>query len=198
MPFSAEVFDNLCAEIFIQIKPRTVLDIGCGAGKYADILRQCLPKAAIVGYECESSYASQYGLTKKYDELRCESIENIIASGLRERFDLCILGDVLEHLRKSLGHDVIHFLLYRSRYVLLVVPLQYLQDDYGDVGSEAHISSWHPREFQAFTDGVYVSRGNMWLGILRGFLSDRSEFLQLYARVKELDGRAHYFACDSV
>jgi trans-aconitate methyltransferase len=192
MPHSATIFDDLCRQILRQVKPRSALDVGTGAGKYADLLREHHPGINIIGYEQEPSYLSQFELKKKYDELRCESAESILASRVREHFDLCIFGDVLEHLRKSLGQDLIHFLLYRAHYILLVVPLQYLQDDHDGVLTEAHVSSWHPREFQLYTDGIYVYRNDMWLGLLRGFETDHTDFLQLLTAIQKFENQAQY------
>ena len=189
------MFDTLVECTVNHISPRKVLDVGCGAGKYADIVRRIQPESLIIGYEEEPSYIERFKLRKKYDDLYNISIEHIIQQDVRQQFDLCIMGDVLEHLRKSVGQDVIHFLLYRSRYILLAVPLQYLQDDHDGVRGEAHVSSWHPHEFEPYTDVIFVSKPGTWFAVLRGFLCDHSEFILLRDTIQSVENSAKYLPC---
>jgi hypothetical protein len=192
MPYSSSTFDDFIGRMLSIITPRRVLDIGCGAGKYSDIVRESCPEAVLVGYEAESSYIERFSLVSRYDELRCRPILDLLDEGVRERWDICIFGDVLEHLRKSVACDILHFLLYRSRVILAIVPIEYLQDDHDGVRSEAHVSSWHFREFEAATDCIALAKGNAWMGLLRGYLSSVEDFGHLFGLLQGLDDHVQY------
>jgi SAM-dependent methyltransferase len=168
VPYSAKTFDTFSAQVFKIAQPKRVLDIGCGAGKYAHMARASNPAMQIVGYEPESSYVERFNLRKVYDELRVASGEDLMHSPF-EHFDLCIFGDSLEHFRKSVGADLVHFLLYRTKFIMIMCPIEYLQDPFEGVHTEAHISSWMPREFATYTDLLYLHDESAWLSLLRGF-----------------------------
>lgn len=40
MPYSSFIFDNAIAEIIKIIKPKVVLDLGAGAGKYGSMVKE--------------------------------------------------------------------------------------------------------------------------------------------------------------
>jgi len=169
MPHSSPTFDTICRSVLKKINPATVLDVGCGSGKYGRLARSILPHSSITGYEIEGSYIEKFSLRAVYNQIHNLDAEKMFSKEVRNHYDVCFLGDSLEHMRKSLGHDLIHFLLYRVRFVVCVVPLEYLQDDFNGIHSEAHVSSWHPIEFQLFTDSFHISTTESWFGILRGF-----------------------------
>ena len=183
MPYSENTFDNTVAAVLAAIRPGTLLDVGCGAGKYGQIARAVLPGSVIVGYEPERSYVARFALRKIYDEIRVRPIQDALRLPA-EHFDMCIFGDSLEHLPKSTGSDVIHYFLYRTKIILIVTPLEYLQDNAEQERFEAHLSSWSPLEFSAHTDIAYVSAGNAWLGLLRGFECNKASFRSVVRRLR--------------
>lgn len=183
LPYSENTFDEAVAAVLSATQPRTVLDVGCGAGKYGRIVRASLDATVLVGYEPERSYVTRFGLRKLYDEVRVQQIQDAIRVP-SEHFDMCIFGDSLEHLPKSAGSDVIHFFLYRSSFIVVVAPLEYLQDNGEQERFEAHLSSWNPMEFCAYTDVAYVSAGKAWLGLLRGFECPRARFRAVVSRLR--------------
>jgi hypothetical protein len=58
-----------------------------------------------------------------------------------------IIGDCIEHMRKSAGLDLLNFLIYRTGYTVLLVPENYVQDDWEGHAAEAHISTWTIHDF---------------------------------------------------
>lgn len=180
MPTSWNIFDEEASKVIEAINPLNVVDVGCGEGKYCDILREAAPNAWIVGYEPTAAYVHKYNLMERYDELWAEPAKRLMRL-VDKKYDLVIFGDVLEHMPKSEGMDLIHFLLYRTKFILMMVPIRYLQDDAGGVLAEAHISSWNPTEFQPFTTvhskvAVQPDSGDplAFMCILRGFLCDKA------------------------
>ena len=82
------------------------------------------------------------------------------------------------------GTDVVHYFLYRTSFILIIAPLEYLQDNDGQEIFEAHLSSWCPLEFSMHTDLAYVSAGTAWLGLLRGFKCPRARFRSVVTRLR--------------
>jgi SAM-dependent methyltransferase len=154
MPFSAPVFDESIKALLARMAPASVLDIGPGAGKYGrivnDLRREGTKIARLVALEIDPQYIEQFELGKIYDEVRCGSAADLPDGRSDEAFDLVILGDVLEHLRKSDGLDLVDFLFYRVKYMLLVIPIDYVQGAWEGHPHEAHISTWYPEDFDRY------------------------------------------------
>jgi SAM-dependent methyltransferase len=75
--------------------PTSILDVGCGAGTYADLVRGAGMTAQLIGIEVWEPYVKRVALTARYDHL--------IVADVRELdplppADVVILGDVLEHM----------------------------------------------------------------------------------------------------
>lgn len=75
--------------------PKTILDVGVGAGVYEEILRPLLPGARFVGVEVFEPYVARYRLAERYDEMVVADVMDIDPLPTA---DIVILGDVLEHL----------------------------------------------------------------------------------------------------
>ena len=78
-----------------RLRPTTVLDVGPGQGTYADLLRSCTPGALWSCVEIFAPYVQMFGLHSKYDTIYVADIRGFAWPG---RFDVVILGDVLEHM----------------------------------------------------------------------------------------------------
>lgn len=154
MPFSASVFDDSIKLLVAKMAPSSVLDIGPGAGKYGKIVNALRSEGVgierLAALEVDAQYIEHFELGKIYDEVRSGSAADLPDTRSDETFDLVILGDVLEHLRKSDGLDLIDFLYYRVKYMLLVIPIDYVQGAWGGHPHEAHISTWYPEDFDRY------------------------------------------------
>ncbi len=140
--------------------PRSVLDVGVGFGRWGFLVRDFLEvwngrnnRAAwavrLVGVEAfEANIREHQRLL--YDELYIGRAEEFFAQRT-ERFDLCILGDVLEHFPKPVGQHLLEQALARSGYVLLVLPLggEWPQGDAYGNAFERHLASWEAAEVLA-------------------------------------------------
>jgi 2-polyprenyl-3-methyl-5-hydroxy-6-metoxy-1,4-benzoquinol methylase len=49
--------------------PTSVLDVGCGAGTYSDLVRGAGMTTELIGIEVWEPYVKRFGLTAKYDRL---------------------------------------------------------------------------------------------------------------------------------
>lgn len=83
----------------IGAAPAVVLDIGCGGGLTAALVREKYPEARLIGVESDESAAA--GSAQYVDRLISSSIEDpetFLYLETEAPFDLIILADVLEHL----------------------------------------------------------------------------------------------------
>jgi hypothetical protein len=164
MPYSAVVFDQHIAALILRMRPASVLDIGPGAGKYGRIVKMLrddhgLPVESLAAVEIDPSYIEEFGLREIYDVVQEGDAALLPDVGPDATWDLVILGDVLEHLRKSRGVDLIDYLYYRTKYIVLVVPIDYIQGAWEGHHAEAHISTWYPADFVRYKASCISAMG---------------------------------------
>jgi trans-aconitate methyltransferase len=175
MPYSEPTFDNKIRN-FLSVYPgKTYLDIGAGAGKYGKMIRQINPLARIIAVEVNKKFINQFKLREIYDEIYAGKIEAFVAEKtLKEpRFivDTALIGDCLEHLKKSAGLDLLHYLIYRTKYIIVVFPSKWVQYDWQGHVYEAHQSVWWEKDFEIFSH-QYQKVKHMNLVIIQGYLAD--------------------------
>lgn len=79
-----------------------------------------------------------------------------------------IIGDCIEHMRKSEGLDLLNFLIYRSKHIVVVYPDRFQQDDWEGHAAEAHISTWSKADFEGWSTFHNLTDG-MHLFLIRGY-----------------------------
>jgi SAM-dependent methyltransferase len=168
MPGSSALFDPQIQHFLSRVTITSMLDIGCGSGKYGRFMRDIHPNAVTEGYEIDPEYPDQFGLRDVYTTLYQESGMNVL-DRVDAQWDLVTIGDCIEHLKKSDGTDLINFLVYRCKYLLVVWPHAFLQGAWEGHHHEAHISVWSRQDFAPF-DHVYRENGPMRLAGVDGYL----------------------------
>ena len=175
MPFSATAFDAEIELYFRLTGHETVVDIGPGEGKYGKMLRSARPPARLIGVELDAAYVEEYKLRDLYDEIWVMDAGDLI-NDLDRAFDAVIIGDCIEHMRKSVGIDLLNFLIYRSKVILVKFPLQMLQNAWEGHASEAHLSVWSEHDFKGM-DCLFVERNFICLAMVRGYLNQTIEWI---------------------
>jgi phospholipid N-methyltransferase len=107
MPSSAPTFDSELELYFRQVHHDSVVDIGPDEGKYGRMLRRAQPKSRLISVEIDPGYVKQYKLRDIYDEVLVQDAAEPM-NDLDRAFDAVILGDCIEHLRKSVGLDLLY------------------------------------------------------------------------------------------
>jgi 2-polyprenyl-3-methyl-5-hydroxy-6-metoxy-1,4-benzoquinol methylase len=143
--------------LILKLKPKKILDIGPGFGKWSILIREALlsdraaqgeltPKDDIIIDCCE---CCQYFINQPYHQAlynhhyhkRIEEVD------LPDDYDLLLLIDVIEHFPKEKGKELLKRL---SRFNLLVsTPKEvvfYRTHFYGP-DSEPHLSQWNEEDF---------------------------------------------------
>lgn len=168
MPYSENTFDDLAYALVDRIQIDRFLDIGAGNGKYGKLIKLLHPHSLRTAVEIERDYIERFALDTVYGEVLHMDATHLIEARLEDTYDLAILGDCLEHMRKSVGVDLLSFLVYRVRYALIIFPERYLQGPWLGYRSEAHISSWSAHDFAGF-DHMLLRRGTTVAVCINGY-----------------------------
>jgi hypothetical protein len=175
MPYSSPIFDSELELYFREVRHGSVLDIGAGEGKYGEMLRRVQPNAKLIAVEVDADYVEEYKLRDLYDEVWGRDAVDLM-NDLGRTYEAVILGDCLEHMRKSVGVDLLNFLVYRSKIIVVKFPVQMIQDPYQGHKSEAHISVWSEHDFRGM-DCLFAERDFICLALVRGYLNQTLEWL---------------------
>jgi len=173
MPVSHWLPDGTTKKLLSNIKINTFLDIGAGAGKYGKMISKYHPQSKKIGLEIDASYIDEFNLNEIYDEILNFPAIDLIDKAIDSTYDLVIIGDCIEHMKKSEGIDLLNFLVYRSKYILIHYPNEYIQGTVDDHIHEAHISIWHESDFQAF-DYKFIKNGFIHTYAIDGYLRKKS------------------------
>jgi len=157
------------------IKPGRILDIGSGEGKYGRLIRSKpeFSEVHLTSVEYEAARKQEL-LDIGYDEVRVMSALDLFDKPA-ETFEVVILGDVIEHFKKSEGMDLLNYLNYRSEYIIIVTPEampQNMSNFY-----EGHNSIWRPHDMQWHDYWLHMRCGLMHYYILRGYMNTKSASL---------------------
>ena len=173
MPVSHWLSNGTTKKLLSNIKINTFLDIGAGAGKYGKMISKYHPQAKKIGLEIDATYIQEFNLHEIYDEILNFPAIDLIEKSINSSYDLVIIGDCIEHMKKSEGIDLLNFLVYRSKYILIHYPNEYIQGAEDDHIHEAHISIWHESDFQAFNYKL-IKNGFMHTYAIDGYLRKKS------------------------
>ena len=113
-------------------------------------------------------------LSSIYDEVWNISATDLINPKYYDStFDVIMIGDIIEHLKKSDGIDLLNFLIYRCRWIILEFPYRYLQNSVDGYHSEAHISVWTKDDLVSFERTQLYEKDTQRLILLRVYLENK-------------------------
>lgn len=188
MPYSSFIFDDAIAEVIKLISPRTFLDLGAGAGKYGSMVKEIDSSIETIAVEIEKDYLEKFNLRSIYNEIwNIPVIKLVRPEYFDSRFDIVMAGDILEHLKKSEGIDLLNFLIYRSRWIIVEFPHRYLQNTVDGYASEAHISVWTENDFLLFERTQMYVKDTQRFIILRGCLEDAVSVKKIELTLKKYE-----------
>jgi SAM-dependent methyltransferase len=155
MPYSGPFCNDIVEHFLRQVELRNFLDIGAGNGKYGTMVRRIHPRAFATAVEIEGDYVERFKLREIYDTVRVMDADDLLKTPDAD-WDFVMLGDVIEHMRKSKGLDLLNFLVYRAKWIIVIYPEAMIQNSWEGYASEAHISVWHESDFAAFDAGMII------------------------------------------
>jgi SAM-dependent methyltransferase len=98
------------------------LDIGCGAGRYGDIIRTVFgPEVIVDAVEPFGAYVVTHNLKEKYDKIYLEDISDCLWD--IGEYDLIIAGDVLEHIERDKAIDLVANLRRNCKFLWGAIPI---------------------------------------------------------------------------
>jgi len=135
-------------DVLVRERPRTVLDVGAGYGKYGVLARE------FGGAERVDAIDAVPPRFPVYDHVVVGDIRQLAALLPPDapRYDLALFIDVIEHLEKAEGYAVLDALLGRARRVLVTTPWGFRPQEVLGMPFETHRSGWLPWDFR----GRYV------------------------------------------
>lgn len=138
------------------LDPGSVLDVGCGFGKYGVLLREYLDivhgrlhrtnwEVRLEAIEAFAGYRNELW-EYAYDAVHIGRAEVIVPTlGM---FDVVLLGDVIEHLEKEAAVKLIVDCLEHSSTLVVATPLEFApQSDVNRNPFEIHRCLWNQRDF---------------------------------------------------
>lgn len=130
-------------EIFMLKKPKTILDVGIGYGKYGLLIREYLDNKIdrLDGVEIFEPY-----ITK----IQKSIYDNIYLTDIRSfqpqvKYDMILMADVIEHMTKEEGISLLKRLPGNK---IIATPNGYTEqgESYGNI-HETHLSGWTMEDF---------------------------------------------------
>jgi tetratricopeptide (TPR) repeat protein len=161
VPVSIQFQITPCVSRIIGLQPKSVLDVGCGFGKWGYLCREYLdafngrfrPEDWTTRIDAVE-YFEPYILDHQralYDNIMIGDIRDL-CGGLDE-YDLIIAGDVIEHMHKDEAEAVVETLYAKARKMLIVnIPIGEGWDHPEQYGNpaELHRSEWYNEDFEGY------------------------------------------------
>ncbi|WP_461615373.1 hypothetical protein [Clostridium sp. Marseille-QA1073] len=151
---------NLIPAIY-SLEPKSILEIGVGFGKIGFLVREYLDlrenndggyapwNILIDGIEIYEKYITPiHGYI--YDNIYIGNAIDILSKKDFPKYDLIVLADVIEHLKKSDGKKLLELCFKTADSVIISTPyIFYKQDECYGNDAEQHLSGWDINEFRA-------------------------------------------------
>ena len=166
MPSSSHLGLSLALEHVVRLRPRRVLDVGVGFGKWGFLLREALD--FMWGREDREQWTVQIDgidahrydsplLDWVYDDLRIADARDVIDE--LGGYDVVVIGDAIEHFEKDEGVALLDALLQQNRNVVLTTPVEFFEQRREDNPYEEHRSHWTVNDFGRWVFDYDVAGG---------------------------------------
>ena len=155
MPGSMPYNVSRIVQLARTLTPRSILDVGCGFGKYGVLFREALDiihgryhkrdwKIRIDAVEVFSPYLNVIHEYIYDDIYHCDIRE----FDWDKEYDLVFMGDVIEHFTKEEGLQILDS--FFAKHVLLSTPDHFSEapNTYMDNVNEEHRYVWKPEDFK--------------------------------------------------
>jgi hypothetical protein len=127
----------------VRENPRSVLDVGCGWGKYGVLAREYTGATRVDGIDI---HPPRYPV---YDNVYLGDLTNLpaVLPADTPTYDLAIFLEVIEHIEKPAAWRIVDQLCDRAKRVIITTPWGFRHQDIPGMPFETHRSGWYPWEF---------------------------------------------------
>jgi 2-polyprenyl-3-methyl-5-hydroxy-6-metoxy-1,4-benzoquinol methylase len=178
--FSSQIATIVGLIQMLRPAPRRVLDIGKGFGKYGFLAHEYIgidskkrpdpsktlaeqSAIAIDAIESNRDYLWPH-VSQIYENVFVGRIEELYAN--LHGYDLILMLDVIEHIDKKVGSDVLTHFLRDGATLVVSTPNVFFNQDLYESPDERHVSFWTPSDFRslgAFVDYQNAGPGRVFL-----------------------------------
>ena len=137
----------------IELNPKTVLDVGAGQGTYLNLIREGMGSSVLVNaVEVWQPYIDEFNLINRYDRLFAMDVRDMVDF----KYDLVILGDILEHMSESDAVSLWEKISKDAKYAMISIPIiHYHQDAINGNPYEVHVEEdWTVERVLEKFDGI--------------------------------------------
>ena len=144
MPTSEHHQIPFVVDAMAEVRPASVLDVGCGWGKYGVLAREYTSATRIDAVDVNPP---RYPV---YDHFYAGDVRELgrLLPADAPRYDLALFLDVIEHFGKAEGWAVCEQLVQRAERVLITTPWGFRRQEIPGMPYETHRSGWLPWEFR--------------------------------------------------
>lgn len=130
-------------EVLAAERPRTVLDVGAGYGKYGFLAREFGDAQRVDAIDVTQPRFAAYDHVWLGD---LRTLDQVLPADAPV-YDLALFIDVIEHFEKAEGYAVLDQLVTRCRTVLVTTPWGFRHQEIPGMPFETHRSGWLPWDF---------------------------------------------------
>jgi len=166
-------------DVIKALRPKSVLDIGKGFGKYGFLIHEYLgidnsrkidpekslrQQSAVVIDACE---ADKDLFLPHLDQLYRNIYEGDVLKNYTQigRYDLILMIDVIEHLDKQQAIEMLRYFISNNGIILIATPSDFFEQHLYESEFENHVSHWALSDFKklGFVDSQKIDAGMVYL-----------------------------------
>lgn len=147
-------FDRITMEQILFTNAQSVVDVGMGKGDNGRLIKTVNPKCRIIGIDIHlpTIDSAVEHLGDIYDWVMCDDVRELVGGHWSTHSsDVLLMGDVIEHMTKEEGYEVLRRAYPFFKYIIVNTPLGFLeQSAINNNPHEEHISGWYLHSFHKY------------------------------------------------
>lgn len=150
--------------IITQVKPKRVLDIGKGFGKYGFLTHEYLGISNTEKINPNRSLKDQSAViidtVEVDDDLILPHLEHLYDKVIKDdifntyktlgNYDLVLMIDVIEHLDKDKAKELVDYFFHQGSALIIATPIDFFEQHLYESVYEEHISHWGLADFKSY------------------------------------------------